>query len=327
MLKNFTKASVTKAENAEKLAAINTDLLGLLDKGGVSALDMAKQWRIDAAALVREAVQDEFLLTDPTPLFVETRTGVQGDTYEFEKLVNTLRAIEYSPGASPTAFTPRKAKYGIKTAQWEIPFGIELKKIMSRQYSVGDIAVMAAQAKVRHYQNFVLTAINAACGASVVDQRGRLVRTAAAGSAVAKAELDAAIRRIISATGAAATIYASRFAIDPIYDAGATLGGFLSQKELQDRGVLGGYRGAAIVEMKDEFNMFYQSFANASNIPLEKLIFISSGKPGAIMLERDMAALQYEELNVREAMWNSSIRMDHGILVHTPWAFHVIALV
>jgi hypothetical protein len=323
---NFATASVTAAQNKDRLDAVQKDLMEILDNGGVTRLGWEDKWRGEMAALVREAVIDEFRMTDPTPIFTERRTGNQGDTYEYEKLVNTLRSVEYSPNSMPQIFTPRKTKWTIKTSQYEFAYGIDLQKIMSRQYTVGDFATMLRQALQRHYQNLVLTAINAGCGSGVVDARGRAVRTAAAGSSVIKAELDAAIRRMTSSNGSGVTIFGMRYALDPIFDIAATASGDLTKDALNDRGVIGTYRGARLVEMQDDYNEFYQAWGTASGIDLEKLLFISSGSPGAILLEKDMSALTWERLNPEKANWASGIRLDQGILVHTPAKYHVIQL-
>jgi hypothetical protein len=323
---NFTKASLSKEENAKKIADINTDMLNYLNSGGVTALDVAAKWRGDAAALVREVMIDEFRMMDPTEIFTERRTGTMGDSYEYEKLINTLRSVEYSPGSQPQIFTPRKTKYGIRTSQFELAWGVDLQKVMNRQLSLGDFATMAAQALLRHYQNLVLTAVNAACATGVVDQRGRAVRTAAAGSNVAKPELDAALRRIIAGNGGNATIFGMRFALDPVFDMGATASGDLTKDELNNRGIIGKYRGADIVEMTDEYNEFYQAWGTASGLDLEKLLFISSGVKGAILLERDVSALAWENLDTQKATWSQGQRIDQGILVHTPARYHVVQM-
>jgi hypothetical protein len=323
---NFATASLTADENKAKLEAIQGDLMDILQNGGVARLNSEVKFRYEAAALVREAVINQFALTDPTPIFTTRMSGTSGDTYEFESLVNTLRVVEYSPASSPQIFTPRKTKYPIKTGQFELAYGIDLQKVMNRQMSIGDFANMAAEAIARHYQNFVLTAINVGCASGVTDARGRAVRTAAAGATVTKAELDAAIRRITSVNGSGVTIFGARFALDPIFDYASAASGDLVKDELNARGVVGTYRGARLVELGDDFNEFYQAWGNASGIDLEKLLFITSGTPGAILLEKDLSALSWEELDPRLAMWSSGVRMDMGVLVHNPAAYHVIQL-
>jgi hypothetical protein len=325
MIQNFATASMSREDINERLAAVQEDALRLLTEGGVSRFGAELAWRGEAAALVREAVQDVFKMTDPTPIFTERREGKMGDTYEFEQLINTLRVVEYSPASEPQIFTPRKAKYTIKTGSHEMAFGIPLQKIITGQHTIGEFADMAAQALTRHYVRLSLTAVNAACSSGATDLKGRNLRTSATGSSVAQTEIDGALRRIL-AYNAGVTIYGSRYALDPIMGFAASNGGDATKEELMRRGVVGTYRGAKLVELVDDYNVFYQSYSTVAGIDYDKLIFISSAVPGATLLEKDLSALNWEELDAKKAMWSTGVRFEHGILVHSPYRYHVIQL-
>jgi hypothetical protein len=327
MIYNFAKASANREQITQKLADVQRDAMKLLTGpgGGMTKFNAATSWRGEAANLIREVVVDTFKLTDPTPIFTERRDGKFGDTYEFTKLINTLRVVEYSPQSLPTAFTPRKGVWTIKSASYELPFTIPLQKIMNGQHDLGEFAVMAAEALRRHYVTLVLTAIDTAAASGAVDLKGRPLRTMAAGADVVKAEIDAALRRM-NAFNQGVTIFGTRWALDPIY----TMIGALSVNladQLNARGVIGTYRGANIVELSDDFNEYYTAFTSVNGIDLDKLIFIASGLSGAILLERDMSGLDYEVFDPRAAQWSSGIRFDHGVLVHTPFRYHIIQLV
>lgn len=319
---NFATASVSPTDLKSRLEAIQIDALKLLDEGGMTKFNSAIDWRGDAAALIRQSVQDQFALTDPTPIFMERRTGTHGDTYEFEQLINTLRVVEYSPKSDPQIFTPRKGKWTISTSSYELAFGIDMIKVMRRQHTFGEFVGMAAEAWARFYSNLTMTAINAGCATGVTDIKGRPVRTAAAGTAVTQPELDAALKRMYAGNGGGLTIFGSRFALDPIFGYGATTDEL--KNELNARGQIGVYRGAKLVEVKDEFNPFYGSFTNVGGVPLERLIWISSGTQGAILLEKDMSGLSWETFDPRAAQWASGNRAEVGTLVHTPSRYHVI---
>lgn len=323
-LYNFATASMSRDELTERMHSVQEDAFRILNESGVDGFEAEIKWRKNAAALVREAVVDTFRLTDPTPIFTDRRTGAQGDSYEFVKLINTLRVVEYSPQSYPQVFTPRKATWTISTSSYEQAFGIPLQKILNGQHTIGEFADMAAQSLVRHYQTLTLTAIDTACAAGAKDLKGRALRTMAAGSDVAKDEIDGALRRMY-AFNQGVTIFGSRYALDPIY----SMVGALSPTQadlLNARGVVGTYRGAKLVEMVDEENIFYQSFSKVNGIDLEKLIFISSGTPGAILLEKDLSALDWETLDAQKAQWATGVRFEHGILVHTPYRYGVIQL-
>lgn len=324
---NFAKASMTQDEMKAKLDAVQADAMKILTDGGIGLFNAKSEWRAGAAALVREVIIDQFKMTDPTPLFTERRDGNMGDHYEFEQLINTLRVVEYSPKSQPQTFTPRKAKYTIGTSAYELAYGIDLQKVINRQHTIGEFANMASQAMRRHYVSLVLNAIDLATQGGAVDLRGRAIRTAAAGANVAKTELDAALRRLVAyADNDGVTIFGTRWAIDPIFDIAAGQAYPIAQ-ELNQRGVLAMYRGAKIVEITDDQNVFYNQWTTVNGVSLDKLLFIGVGTKGATLLERNLSALNWEVLDPRTAKWGSGVRMDHGILVHSPFRYHVIQLV
>lgn len=325
MIYNFAKASASRAETAQKLADIQRDAMKLLSEGGMTKFNAATEWRGAAATLIREVVVDTFKMTDPTPIFTTRKDAKLGDKHEFTKLVNTLRVVEYSPQSLPQSFTPRKGVWTIKSASYELAFGIPMHKVMTGQHTIGEFASMAAEALTRHYVALTLTAIDTACATGVNDLKGRAVRTIAGGADVTKTELDAALRRM-SAFNSGITIFGSRWALQPIYDFVGAISESLKD-ELAARGVIGQYKGAKLVEIQDDYNEFYASWSKVNGRDLDKLIFIASGEPGAILLERDMSGLNYEVLDPRSGQWQSGIRFDHGILVHTPSRYHVIQLV
>jgi hypothetical protein len=326
MLYNFATASMSREDIKTRLDAVQEDALRILSTEGVEGFGAADAWRVKAASIVREAVLDTFRMTDPTPIFCERREGVLGDTYEFEQLINTLRVVEYSPQSEPQIFTPRKAKHTISTSSYELPFGIPLQKILNRQHTIGSFADMASAAMTRHQLNLVLKPVDVACGVAANDLKGRPLRTVAAGADVAKDEIDVALRRML-AFNAGVTIFGSRFALDPIYDHGAESAGDATKEELNRRGVIGTYRGARMVELVDDYNLFYQAWSSVNGLDYDKLIFLAAGVPGATLLEKDLSALNWEEVSQRAAQWATGTRSESGVLVHTPWRFHVIELV
>jgi hypothetical protein len=320
---NFATASVNRTDLDARLDAIQADAMKILGEGGVTAFNANTQWRGEAAALIRQSVQDIFAMTDPTPIFVDRRDGRYGDTYEFEELINTLRVVEYSPNSLPQVFTPRKGKYTIKTAMYELPFGIELVKLLSGQHTVGSFAQMAAEARVRFMHSFVLTAIDKACAVGTTDLKGRALRTTAGAADVSKSEIDSALRRM-NAFNTGVSIFGSRYALDAIYNHGATSDNL--KDELNARGVIGRYRGANLVEMQDDHNLFYQNWAKVNGVDVDKLIFLAAGTKGAVLLDKDVRQLDWETLDPRAGMWTTGTRMDMGILVTKPWRYHVVQL-
>lgn len=326
MLNQFMTASVnSRGKVKERLDAVQKDLLGFATKGGVGEIARQIDWRSEAAALVRQAVSDTFALTDPTPMFVERREGKFGDTYEFEKLIPTARVVEYSPQSQPQAFTPRKAKYAIKTSSYELSYGIPLQKVINGQFTLAEIIDMVGKAKARHYSSLCLGAINIACAVGASDIQGRPLRTMTAYVDVGKEDIDSALRRVRSIVGDnGISIVGTSYTLDPLHEYGATTE--VAQEELRQRGTTGVYRGAKLVTLTDTYNEYYKQYATLNGVDLSKLLFITAGQAGAVMLERDYTILDWEELNQREAQWSMGERFDHGVLVHSPSRYHVIEM-
>lgn len=320
---NFRKASSTMSEVKAKLDALQTDMEKLWNMGGVSAIDAHPQFKMRAAQLIRNVVMDEFSMTDPTPIFTERRDARLGDTIEFEELVNTLRVVKFAPNSHPLVFTPRKAKYSVTTAGYELAFGIPLIKVMTRQHSIGEYTSMASEALTRHYVNLTLSAIHTAC-MSNTDLRGRPLSSNVGAPDVTKEELDAALRRM-GQYNTGTTIFASRWALDPIFDIGAAQAESISE-ELQRRGVIGYYRGARLVAIQDDYNDYYGEFTHINGVDLDKLIFIAGDNRGALLYERDLSALNWESVSQEKGQFRTGVRFDHGILVHRPWRYHVLEL-
>ena len=141
---------------------------------------------------MRQLAVDTFNLTDPTPLFVERRSAELGDTVEIEETINTMKAVRRHPGSHPLAFTPTKRKYPITSVQYDLPFAIDLEKVIRRQLDPAVAVDHAAQALSRLYTETVLDAIDAAC-ASGSDHYSRALRQTVATN-LGQTELEAALR-------------------------------------------------------------------------------------------------------------------------------------
>lgn len=319
----FRMASVTAEVHKARLEAMNNDIVRLMKEGGVDAVKAEPKFLMNLAKLVRESVEDEFALIDPTPIFCNTASYGLGDTIEIEQKHSTLRVVKYSPQSHPLIFSPVKSKYTFSTSMYELAYGIELIKVMVGTHSVEEFVGHAAQAMARHTLKLVLGAINTACATGATDQRGRALRTMAAGADVAKAELDAAIRRM----GAGVRVFGARWALEPIMEFAQAAGGDDLKSEWVRRGKIGSYRGATLISVEDEFDVYRQQFTQIGGKDWEKLIFLASPVKGATYYERDMNALQWSELDSKTATFEAGLRMDHGVFVSQPWRYHVIELV
>jgi hypothetical protein len=323
---NFRKASLTRVENDEILADLNADLRDVMERGnGVNALNARQDLIRYAGQLLRQAVDNEVSYTDPIPLMFQTRTAGLGDVIEFDSLINTLRVVEYSPHSHPLTYTPVKNKYTISTKMYEMAFGIPMLEIMSGRKNVGDYAKFAAQALQRHRLELGLTAIYTAVSSGATDPAGRALYDTVTDDEVDEDTLKAGIRRLGSVSGGTVRVFGTKWALDPIMDFIGENSENLAE-ELNARGVLGTYRGATLVAINHSHDQYTNSFVQVAGIPLDNLLFLVADMPGGIYMERDISALDYEQLDPRTGTFQTGTRLDHGVLITEGWKYHVIEM-
>lgn len=320
---NFRKASATPTEIADRIAAMQSDFDSILSqKNGFSKFRADLDFQGEVAALFRETVIDQFSEWDPTPIFTERRDARLGDKVEFTQLHKNGRVVKYAPNSHPVIFTPRKSRYSVGTSQYEMAVGISLYKIAQRTMTLDDVVSVEAEKLKDHYVRLVLEAVNVACGTGQNDQKGRALRTTVAnGSSLTQAQLDAAIRRM----GPGSTIFGNSYALNPVMKFAAAVSPGLAE-EFNQRGLMGVYAGCKIVAIEPShfvpLSGGFEPLINGTD--LDNLIFIASPQPGATLLERDLSAMNWEDLNVERQEFRTGIRFDHGIFVHTPSRYHVI---
>lgn len=267
------------------------------------------------AELVRQIAVDEFALSDPTPLFVNRASAQLGDTIEIEEVVNTMKAVRRHPASHPQAFTPTKKKFPITTKQYDLPFAIDLEKVLRRQLSASVFAEHAAQALSRLMVETVLDAVTAAC--TGVDHYGRALNFDIA-TAVDAPTLDSALRAL-GDVNSDVFIAGRYYTLFPIL--GFTGYSELALEEIRMSGMLGRYKGARVVVLQDDFNFYYNSATVDDN-----KIWLGGGRRGAWLHERDVSALSYQSLDPEKAWIKTGFRTDFGVTVLQPWKFRTITI-
>lgn len=309
---NLRVASRTPDEIQEQKEALRTEFA---KRTSISDIQADPKFVADVASLTRQLAEDMFDLSDPTPLFVNRKGALLGDTVELEETINTMKAVRRHPGSHPLAFTPTKRKYPLTSKQYDLPFYMDLEKILRRQSDPGVFVDHAAEALSRLYVETVLGAIDAACTGN--DHYGRALRSSVATS-VDQTTLDAALRNLGDVNSD--VFIAGRFyALFPVL--GFTGFSDVALEEIRRTGMIGTYKGARVVVLRDDFNFFY----NAATIPDNRLYLGGSDK-GAWMLERDVSALSYSSLDPEKAILKNGFRVDMGVTVLQPWKYRVIAI-
>lgn len=305
-------AKRTKEEIAEAKAALNESFRRFKSVGQIAA---DTQFCYTVSELVRQIAVDEFALTDPTPLFVNRATAALGQTLEVEEVVNTMKAIRRHPGGHPLAFTPTKRKTSISTKQYDLPFAMDLEKVIRRQLDPSVFAEHAGQALSRVVVSTVLGAVDAA--ATGTDHYGRNLAATKSGD-IDATTLDGVLRSL-GDVNSDVFIAGRYFALFPIL--GFT--GYSNEiiNEIHAQGMIGRYKGAKVVVLKDDFNFYY----NSATVPSNK-IYVGGGDKGAWLHERDVSALNYQSLDPERAWLKNGFRVDFGATVLQPWKYRVITL-
>ena len=267
------------------------------------------------AQLVRQIAVDTFELTDPTPLFVNRVSADLGDTIELEETVNTMKAVRRHPGSHPLAFTPTKRKFPITTVQYDLPFAMDLEKIIRGQLDASVFADHAAEAMSRVFVETTINAIDAAATGN--DHYGRAQGSSVA-TAIDAATLDTAVQTL-GDVNSEIFIAGRYFTLFPIL--GFSGYADVALEEIRRNGMLGTYKGARIVVLRDDFNFFY----NAATIPDDKL-YLGGARKGAWLHERDVSALEYQSLDPEKAWLKTGFRLDFDVTVLQPWKYHVITI-
>lgn len=314
MFPGMRVAKRTKDELAEAKKALNESFLKYKSIGQIAA---DPEFQYTAAELVRQIALDEFALSDPTPMFCDRESASLGQTLELEEVLNTMKLVRRHPGSKPLTFTPTKRKYPITTKQYDMPFGMDLEKILRRQFDASVFAEHAAQALKRGMLSVVLSAIDAAATGN--DHYGRALRYTVATN-VDQTSIEAAIRSL-GDVNSDVTIIGRYYTLFPIMGLSGVAFSDVALEEFRQQGMIANYKGAKVVVVNDDFNFYY----NSATIPANR-IYVVGGRKGAKLHERDVSALNYQWMNTESTMLETGFRVDFGVTVLQPWRFRVIEI-
>lgn len=312
MIPGMRIAKRTKEELVEAKKALNESFRRFKTVGQIAA---DPEFCYTVSELVRQIAVDEFSMSDPSPLFCNRANAALGETIEIEEVINTMKAVRRHPGGHPLAFTPTKRKFGISTKQYDLPFAMDLEKIIRRQVEPSVFAEHAAQALSRVVVATVLGAVDAAATGN--DHYARALASTKSGD-IDATTLDAALRNLGDVNNDV-FIAGRYYALFPLLGFTGYSNNIID--EIHAQGMIGSYKGAKVVVLDDDFNFYY----NAATIPANKL-YIGGGSKGAWLHERDVSALNYQSLDPERAWLKNGFRVDFGVNVLQPWKYRVITL-
>jgi len=311
-LKDMRVASRNRDEIAEGKEALRK---AFADKTKIGEIYADPQFQFEVAELVRQLAVDQFNLTDPSPLFVNRASAQLGDTLEIEETVNTMKAVRRHPASHPLAFTPTKRKYPITTVQYDLPFAMDLEKILRRQLDPAVVVDHSAQALSRLYTDTILDGVDAACTGN--DHYGRALRGTVA-TAVDATTLDAVLRSL-GDVNSDVFIAGRYYTLFPI--TGFTGYSDIALEEIRATGLIGRYKGARLIVLNDDYNWYYDEATIADD-----KIYIGGSDKGAWLHERDVSALDYQSMDTEKAWLKSGFRVDFSVTVLQPWKYRTIEI-
>ena len=226
-----------------------------------------------------------------------------------------MKAVRRHPASHPLYFTPTKRKYPITTAQYDLPFWMDLEKILRRQLDPSVYVDHAAEALSRLYVSTTLSAIDAAATGN--DHYSRAQRGSVATN-VDSTTLDAVLRSL-GDVNSDVFIAGRYYTLFPIF--GFTGYADAALEEVRRTGMLGYYKGAKVIVLRDDFNWFY----NEATVPDDR-IYVGGSNKGAVLYERDVSALQYQGMDTEKAYLKGGFRVDFSVTVLQPWKFRVIEI-
>lgn len=284
-------------------------------KKNPSAVKKLEEERYDIAELILNLINDTYILTDPTPLFVDVIDGDIRNDYLWRELDSNLRVVNRSYGTKPLSQRLTFREYSISTSMKELAVEIPLEEIAAGSTTASQVTQAIANAIKRYRVGTVLDGIDAGvtAGADPTGQAGYTLRY----TGFTQANLDKAIDGLRDDNDTA-TVFGRHITLQP------TLRGFSGWSEaitdeLQRRGVLGQYLGANIVTLKDGF-----SVVDNSHVIRRDRVYIAGGVKGAYWMQKDVNFLNWAMVDPRTSTFGVGTRLEDGMLVYKPSRYRII---
>lgn len=274
--------------------------------------------KFEIAELVHLVLQEQFLLADPTALFVDQVGGDFRNDYLWrEKGADSgLRVINRAYGTKPLSQRLTYKEFSISTAPKEIAVEIPLEQIAAGSTTASEVTEAIAIGLVRDRLGFFLETLDAAITA-IADRSGVATYTLRY-SGFTQANTDKAIDGLLD-EAESPTVLGRWVTLAP------TIRAFTGwsddyDAELNSRGIVGTYHGAQILPLRDQANKYYN---NEHVIPSNR-VYMAGGTKGAIWMDKDMSFLNWSMLDQRTATFGTGVRLEYGMLVHDPYRYRII---
>ena len=315
----FKTAARTPDELIASKKALNEafDIVKGSRKGEMNrkALQKLEENKFELAELILQVVNDTVLSTDPTPFLVDQVEGDLGNNYVWQELDSTLRVVSRSYGTKPLSQRLTFKEYGMTTSHKEIAVTIPLEQIAVGRITPSQVTDAMAEAINRYRITTILDGIDAAVTA-VADHTG-LGGYVLRYVSLSQANLDKAINGLLDES-ASPTIFGRHIALAPAIQ-GFTGFSDETKRELEVRGMIGTYRGAPVVSLRDQFHK-----REGGHLIRKDRVWLTSGTKGARFMTKDVSFLDYSVVDPRSSTFEVGTRLEDGLLVHDAQQYRII---
>ena len=324
ILTSFKQAKLTPTEfdsASKELDELFSTLKPVGAKKGLNpkGLKLLEDKKYEVAELIVQLINDQYLLTDPTPLLVQVEDGDIRNNYLWQTLDSNLRVVNRSYGTKPVSQRLTFKEYAISTSMKESAVEIPLEELASGRITTSLVTQQMANAIRRYRIAAVLDGINAGVtsGADRTGLAGYTLRY----TGFTQANVDKAIDGLLDESETVTmfgrhTAYAPAMRAFPDFLDSGLLG-----DQMTTRGVIGEYHNATIVSLRDQF-----SKVDASHLISNQRVWLAASTPGAIWMQKDVSFLNWSVLDPRTATFGVGIRLEDGMLVHDPYQYRIIDL-
>jgi len=310
--RSFESLEAAYKELDEIFSIVKPDKGKKLVQSAVAKLDAN---RYEIAELIVTLIQDTYVLTDPTPFFVDVVDTDFRNDYLWREQDSNLRVVNRSYGTKPISQRLTFKEYSVSTSMKELAVEIPLEEIAAGSTTASQVTQAIANAVLRYRVSTLLDGIDAGvtAGADRTGVSGYTLRY----TGFTQANLDKAIDGLLDESDTPA-IFGRHVTLNP------TIRGFsgFSQDvttELNRRGQIGIYNGASIVTLKDGFS----KYDNAHVIRKDR-VYLASGTKGAYWVNQDVNFLNWAMVDPRTSTFGTGIRLQDGMLMYDMYRYRII---
>lgn len=317
-MKKFAEPVRTAAERTEHKEKLNEIFARVATKDkkiDPRGLKQLNDNRVEIAETIVQLITDDLSVVDPTPFLVQKRTQGFTDKNIFQRLEGTLKVVNRSYGSKPLSQRLSASEFSYSTSMKEIAVEIPLEEVVGGRITPSQVVEAMAYAISRYKVSLVLDAITTGITA-VADHTG-LAGYNLRYTGVTEANLQKAIDGLLD-DGDQPTIFGRHQALYPAVRSFAGFGSIIIGQNIQ-RGEVGNFLGAPIVTIIDK----YSRLLGGHQIDGTK-VWVASSTPGAWLIEKDVAFLNWALVDERTATFSTGIRLEDGVFLYEPWRYRVL---